>query len=151
MEVITASKIAPEQLIPCSEADIRQLEAQLGLKIPQAYREFLLTMGLGAGGLLDGTHCWYPNLIDLQAWGIELLEENNVSDLLPEDAFVFWMHQGYMMAFFRVSEGDDPPVYFFGEGRNLTTFTLTKHTCSSFLLMEFEGEAKARAQLEGNR
>ena len=29
----------------------------------------------------------------------------------PDDALVFWMHQGYQFMFLRAAEGDDPPVY----------------------------------------
>jgi hypothetical protein len=32
---------------------------------------------------------------------------------MPPDAFVFWMHQGYQFCFFRTSDGDDPPVYYY--------------------------------------
>jgi len=35
---------------------------------------------------------------------------------LPSDAFIFSMHQGYEFWYFRISEGDNPPVYGFHEG-----------------------------------
>jgi hypothetical protein len=31
--------------------------------------------------------------------------------VLPEDAFVFLMHQGYQFLFISLDQGDDPPVF----------------------------------------
>lgn len=39
--------------------------------------------------------------------------ESGVS--IPDTAFVFAMHQGCAFVFFRLGEGDDPPVYLFEE------------------------------------
>ena len=34
---------------------------------------------------------------------------------MTDDDFVFFMHQGYEFCFFKLSEGDNPPVYFYSE------------------------------------
>ena len=34
---------------------------------------------------------------------------------MPDDAFVFSMHQGYIFEYFRLKDGDDPPVHSFLE------------------------------------
>jgi hypothetical protein len=61
------------------------------------------------------------------------------------------MHQGSMMAFFRVRDGDDPPVYFFGEGAGQTTFVVKTPRYSDFLLLEIEGYAKIMALLNDTK
>jgi hypothetical protein len=81
--------VAPDELKPCTEAEVRKLEARLDLVLPAAYRAFLLLMGHGIGDVMCGTSYRYCGLLDLQEWGIELLEENSFPEPLPADAFVF--------------------------------------------------------------
>jgi hypothetical protein len=50
-------------------------------------------------------------------WATELLKENDL--VLPENAYVFHMHQGYTFDFFLLQEGDDPPVYYYLEGESI--------------------------------
>src|SRR6266851_6487960 len=107
--------VSTDEIVPCTEDEVHTLERQLGFSLPGAYKEFLLWMGHGAGILLRGSDCFYQHLPPLRTWAEELLEENNFPEPLPEDAFVFFMHQGYQFNFFRISEGDDPPVHFYGE------------------------------------
>jgi hypothetical protein len=47
-----------------------------------------------------------------------LLAENHFEEPLPKNAFVFYMRQGYQIMFFHLGEDEDPPIYFFGEGRD---------------------------------
>jgi hypothetical protein len=77
-------------------------------------------MGHRAGRFFQGTDIFYGDgLFDLRQDAEELLEEDEGDEVirLPEDAFVFAMHQGYEFTYFRLSEGDDPPVYQFMEGK----------------------------------
>lgn len=46
---------------------------------------------------------------------MELLEENESKHILTDNDFVFWMGQGYMFAFFKLKEGNNPPIYFYSE------------------------------------
>ncbi len=66
---------------------------------------------------------------------------------MPEDAFVFFMHQGYQFMFFRLSEGDDPPVYYYGEGEGQDTFRVLQPSYSAFLETEIEGHAKLLVEI----
>ena len=54
----------------------------------------------------------------LKEWALELLGEWGKKDLLPEDAVVFCMHQGYSFYCFRESEcaEGNPMIYSFVEG-----------------------------------
>lgn len=92
--------------------EIAELEEYAGGKFPLAYRTFLQTMGKSAGRLFQGSHA----LIS-QRWSLryrdfaqEMLSKHG-GDELPEPTFVFLMHQGYQFLFFRLDEGDDPPIY----------------------------------------
>jgi hypothetical protein len=105
-----------EQIEGCSEAQVDEVEASFGRPLPASYREFLLTAGQGAGRFMLGTDFYYPYMLDMTEGGAEILVESNEKFSLPPDAFVFSMHQGYQFMFFRASEGDDPPVYYYYEG-----------------------------------
>jgi hypothetical protein len=97
-----------EDLVPCTEDEIAFLERWLKRPCPQAYREFLHWMGYWGGGLFVGSDFFYERLMNMQEWARALLEEDHYPGELPEDAFVFFMHQGYRFYFFRFSEGADP-------------------------------------------
>ena len=99
-------------------------------------------MGKGAEGFLVGSDFFYQQLDDLQEVAEELLEENNFPEQLPQDAFVFFMHQGYHFNFFRTSEGDDPPIYRYLEGPDRETFPLTYPHFTDFLLQGVQDYAR---------
>lgn len=117
IETIIDSGLASEtELCGCTDAEIADLESRLGLRLPQRYREFLRKAGRGAGRLFRGTDVFYPALLNLQGWATELVAEEGGPFVLPADAIVIGMHQGYEFLFIRAGEGDDPAVYRFVEG-----------------------------------
>ncbi|MEG3896350.1 MULTISPECIES: SMI1/KNR4 family protein [unclassified Microcoleus] len=134
--------VNPHELMGCTYREITELEKKLGFSLPEAYKEFLLWMGKNAGRVLQGSDCFFKHLPYLKEWAIELLEENQFPNTLPEDAFVFFMHQGYQFSFFRLSEGDDPPTYFYCEGTNQTSFTRSHNKLSEFMATEIQLQAK---------
>lgn len=102
-----------------TELEVEQCEKALGSKLPNQYREFLLAIGHNAGLLFQGTDILFRNvdqLLELRKDAEDLLAENEETFILPTDAFVFSMHQGYEFNYFVLSEGDDPPVYQYVEG-----------------------------------
>lgn len=104
------------EIIGCSTDDIRALEKSIGTSLPKKYQEFLLAAGHSAGRLFQGTDIFYRNLMGLKDDAISLLNENNEKFTLPIDTFVISMHQGYEFNYFKLTEGDDPPIYQYVEG-----------------------------------
>ena len=123
-------------LSPCSDLEIIQLERQQGINLPSTYKDFLKMMGHGAGKFLRGSDCFYQHLPQIQEWAKQLLVENDFPQTLPEDAFVFFMHQGYQFSFFRLSEGDNPPTYSYCEGQEEAYFVKSHDQFSDFLSVE---------------
>jgi hypothetical protein len=100
-------------------SEVEKCEQALRLKLPNQYREFLLAIGHDAGLLFQGSDILFrnvDNLLELRKEAEYLLAENEETFILPTDAFVFSMHQGYEFNFFVISEGNDPPVYQYVEG-----------------------------------
>ncbi|MBC7528588.1 MAG: SMI1/KNR4 family protein [Chthonomonadaceae bacterium] len=108
-----------DQLLGYTEAEINHLEGLVGSPLPLSFRQFLKIMGHGAGNLFEGEDFfflsphWYSTLRDN---AVALLAENGNPFTLPENAFVFTSHQGWMFAYFLLDpDEDDPPVYSYGE------------------------------------
>ena len=141
-QLIQLKLVKPDELVGCTRDEVSAIEQQLGISLPRAYQEFLLSMGHSAGQFLRGSDCFFKHLPQLQEWAIELLQENNFAGSLPEDAFIFFMHQGYEFSFFRLSESADPPTYSYCEGTNQTSFIKSHESFSEFLVTEVEIHAK---------
>jgi hypothetical protein len=87
-----------------------------GRPFPEYYVEFLRRLGARAGVLWMGTDAFYPQLMKIGAWALELLADNNASHLMPEGAIVIAMHQGYQMYWLEPSDMDDPTAASYIEG-----------------------------------
>ena len=131
-----------EKFIPCTKDEVHQLEQEVHLTLPKAYKEFLLTMGKGASDFLIGSEFLYQHLPRLQETAKEMLTEDAFPQQLPADAFVFFMHQGYQFNFFRTSEGDDPPIYRYFEEKDVETFPCIYPHYTDFLLVELKDHAQ---------
>lgn len=133
-EVIFILKKNSIGLIPCDTEEIGKLELYFNVRLPLAFVEYLQTMGKYSGKVNEGTDCFYDDLFQLKEWAFLLLKENKVGISLPNDAFVFSMHQGYQFYFFRLSEGEDPPVYSYDENQEtFNEFTRDYESFSSYL------------------
>lgn len=64
---------------------------------------------------MGGESRYIDEIEDLKTGAIELLEENESLLTLNENDYVFWMSQGCMFCFFKLNEGDNPPVYYYNE------------------------------------
>lgn len=121
---LVAAKICkPDEIKGCTVDEVSELERLVGIKFPSQYRNFLLDVGNGAGNFFRGTDIFFRALDDLNGEAIALLEENGEVFSLPEDAFVFSMHQGYEFNYFLASDGENPPVYQYVEGNGMPVIT----------------------------
>lgn len=109
-----------QQYEPCSEQEVEQIEQFLGLALPSAYREFLLWSGKQCYFMDEmGLPFYSSKDLDLRILASEILEMNEATDTLPEDAIVaFIFDETAEFAFLRASEGDNPPVHYFGGQRS---------------------------------
>lgn len=107
---------------PCSLEEVERLEKDLKLKLPEAYREFLLWCGNRCGFLISDRYSW-DGVRDShhREWFEETMENYNLPmSLIPSDAIIFYAaHGGDSYAFIRASEGDNPPVHVFRGGQLL--------------------------------
>ncbi|RYE50777.1 MAG: hypothetical protein EOP48_19230, partial [Sphingobacteriales bacterium] len=100
-----------EILKPLSVEKILEVEQQAMFPLPKVYKNFLLLMGNGAGKYMEGSSVFYSEIFLLKEGVNELILENELPSL-PSEAFVFWMHQGYQAAYFKLGYEEDPAVYF---------------------------------------
>ncbi len=102
-----------DELQGCSEKELEQLEKHIEAKLPKGYREFLILMGHRAGIFNRGSNFLYKDLFDLTDLTKEILRSGPFE--LPNDAFVIFSHQGCIFAYFKLSEGEYPPIYTYME------------------------------------
>jgi SMI1 / KNR4 family (SUKH-1) len=138
----------PDKLVPCTAEEVERLEHKIGRSLPEAYREFLLWMGHWTGGLWRGTNWLYEDLDAIQEDAVELMQRDAFPVTLPPDAFVFLMHAHYQFAFFRTSEGDDPPVYMYVETDEEIALKISDSHYSDFLLDLVESDEKMIEEIE---
>lgn len=123
---------------PCSEDELTKLKSFSPTKtLPSIYLDFMSKFGNGAD-FLTGTDYTMKYILELKEWAVELLEENNFSKKLKDNQFVFMMHQGYMVWFFNLDEGDNPSVYLYDESLDLTEFKKVSDTLSEFLISLYD-------------
>ncbi|WP_307558039.1 SMI1/KNR4 family protein [Paenibacillus sp. V4I7] len=91
----------------CSEAEIKLLEQEMGIRLPESYRQYLLAVDHYSGRLFQGADTEFSQLKELQDEAKELLRENNNPLVLSDSTFVFSIHQGYEIRFFKLNEGDN--------------------------------------------
>jgi hypothetical protein len=128
--------ISVESTLGCSEDEILAVERHFNCILPLAYREFLVVAGKSAGKLFCGTDIFYPRVLQLQSEAKELLIELGAPDLLPNNAKVFCMHQGYEINYF-LPVSDDPPVFQYFEGQS--EVSQPWKSFSEFLRLSVEG------------
>ena len=106
----------------CTPDEIAVVRHDQGLALPRSYETFLRHLGRDGGGLFGGTAVCYPEIVGLRRAAVQVLDEYRQWKtgcevfVLPEDAVVISMHQGYAFQFVRASLGDDPPVEWWAEG-----------------------------------
>ena len=112
-KLLSSRLASDENIVGCSEGEILQFEAESHFQLPIAYREFLIACGHGAGEFMMGTDWMIPELLGIQASARSLMQRNIPSLELPDNAFVFAMHQGYQFLFLHCGTEKDPAVFHF--------------------------------------
>lgn len=126
------------KLVGLEQSKIDRIEENFNVRLPMVYRVFLSIMGKGAGQYMRGSSVFFNEIYLLRDGAEELLKENNFRPL-PENVFVFWMHQGYQFAFFYLDQGDDPAVYYYIEGSKESDFVKITDTLTIFFEKQMIG------------
>jgi len=119
---------------PCSKNDLIKLRQIANEKeLPASYMSFMKDAGNGIR-FFKGSSYNMSEIFNLQEWAIELLDEDGSDEMLTDNDFVFFMHQGYQFYFFKLNEGNDPPVYFYEEGENSKSFIKKYKSFTDFII-----------------
>ena len=124
---------------PCSPKDIAQLKQLANNRLlPKTYLLFMESAGHGIR-FFRGSSYNINEISLLQEGAVELLQEDRSAETLTNNDFVFFMHQGYQFYFFKLDEGENPPVYFYEEGKNLKKFVKKHHSLTEFFIENYNG------------
>jgi hypothetical protein len=95
-----------------SEAEVAAAEAQLGVRFPAVFREYLRALAKSPGDLFRGSHlAGIAEFEQFRADALELLAETDPTLVLSPEAVVFLSHQGYMFVYLLAAGGfDGPPM-----------------------------------------
>lgn len=134
----------------CTLSEIQNVEQNIANgNLPDCYKEFLQYFGKDmdrkegkSRGYLVGNAVFYDDLEDNNNDnGLKgLLEEDESSLQVPDNAFIFYGSQGILYAFFKLDEGNNPPVYGYAEGFNGNNFPKITDSLSDFYEKYLEGE-----------
>jgi hypothetical protein len=119
-----------------SLSEIETIETSYSL--PSSYKLFLMNFGKGIDGFMEGSDYTLKFLSGMKKSANDILVKQGLQEL-PENAFVFWMHQGYQFCFFLIEDGiSNPEIHYFNECfKNLVAIKLAD-TLSNFLFYHKE-------------
>lgn len=130
----------------CQDAEIRSLEKSFDFELPIAYKQYLAWMGKDYRGIFVGCD-WFISDVNRNTVLVpELLKENEISFILPENYLCFFSHQGYIAAWFELPKSEDNPLcWFYEEGLNLNPVVEGRFT--DVLLKDMRGFAELLPRL----
>ena len=124
------------KVVSCTQEEIDKLESMLpnSYHLPAAYKEFLLYCGKDMGDI-SGITCFSYKQV------LSIIEDNNTDikgmlemcdadDELPADIFVISQHIMSNFEYILLSEGENPPVYFWSEEEEAGLETAVKRNNS---------------------
>ncbi|SHN13350.1 SMI1/KNR4 family protein [Chitinophaga sp. CF418] len=125
----------------CTEEEVSEIEEKLRVKFPRSYREVYLILGKWYGfSLIDENSYKFPAYEEMRKGAEKIISSGKVDFTLDENIFIIgcFMQNG-IFHFFKLDEGDDPPVYQYEEGDE--EYVLTAESYSSFVqqLSWYEG------------
>lgn len=124
---------------PCDEWQVLDIEQQLRVQLPPAYKAFLLLAGQAFGPFEGAHYALEDDLADIQRSARRILQRDHAD--LPSEAFVFFVHQGVAVRFFTLNSGEDPAVFEYVQGWPPVKQVALRF--SDFLLQEVR-ESKSR-------
>ena len=107
-----------EEIIPCTSKEVEKLESMLPhpYRLPTAYKEFLLYGGKKIGAFYEeGSMFDYKRALNYVKYGrklaISLLKQYEDNPKLSDDVYVLSTYMSSFFNFFKLTEGENPPVY----------------------------------------
>lgn len=131
------------------EEKISFFEGKYMLRLPKAYRQYLLWMGNDIAGVFRGSEWFLKDLVDNNQFLPEFLDENKVPYNKKKNPICFFSHQGYMAAWFYLNESDNPDCYFYSEV-NSNSIAELDGRFSDFLLKELHDAVKSMGSINGD-
>ena len=133
------------EVVPCTLEEVTELETLLSssYSLPAAYKEFLLYGGKKMAGLFRTANLSYNMakllLKDRYRCIVSMIRLWEHKDHLSSEIFVLTEHLGSNMHYLKLTEGNNPPVYFWEEGEGgLEVSEIEAETFSDFLIKEIE-------------
>lgn len=119
----------------CTESEVNGIEAGLKIKFPRAYRELYLLLGKKRAFSIAPENAYkFPDYAGMKAGAKEITDRNGIT-LDYDNIFVFVVFkENAIISFFRLDEGDDPPVYEY-EGGSEEYEQVTDHFSDYIRLM----------------
>lgn len=117
----------------CSIEEFNKLEQHYNIALPNTYKQFLLHIGNGADNYMKGSDYKYRWLLTLKDAANKILSDEGL-DQLPNNSFVFWMHQGYQFCFFYTDSDDNPIIYYVNQCAEAAIINL--NTCLTDFLYD---------------
>ncbi|MCC7085001.1 MAG: SMI1/KNR4 family protein [Pirellulales bacterium] len=114
-QLIEAGVATPESFVGCTLEEINSIESHFSVRLPKAYRDFLLEMGRDAGDFLVGMDYTFPLMLGFRDSAEDWLRESGSVFKLPTNAYVFFSDPGGAFSFFYCDGEQDPPVTVFIE------------------------------------
>jgi hypothetical protein len=100
----------------CARAEIAVLENRIGVRLPEAFTEYLLAMGNGCGSLMQGDEFGIEGVEVAERVASEITTESDCAWKPARRMLPFRQHHGYTFTFFYTDEdGNDPPVWAYME------------------------------------
>ena len=130
------------KVIPCTQKEIDELESMLHSQyhLPLAYKEFLLYGGKQISNLFGYIDSSYRSAKVLLGhnyqYVIHLLEMEDSNARLPDDIFVICEHLDCHFTYLLLTEGEDPPIYWWEKGKGGLETSQKKHDYFSDYLRE---------------
>ena len=110
----------PEELVGCSDQEISQLEEKYQVKLPESYKEFLLTMGKNFGRLVDTNEYRidYDSVMTMTEKEQKFIDEckaegENVADLPKNTIIILGRSDGTQFYLIEAQDNTDSPVFYY--------------------------------------